>query len=200
MPDEAYATSSWEHTIDLNGASSNGSNIFSPNVSHTPPTTDPTLPTNSLSSPPRSSSESAGRTSSSKWRDSLSHSTLERRDTITTIHTNPETPNVVEPTFDESVLRMLCGLDVSRLLCAGGLVFGTQDFRLITVLHPAVAGPNQTEHGLMQGEPADRSPLFPDANRFCRRRRFSSRRGPRWRTSMAETCRNSPARRLSSTQ
>ena len=115
MPDEAYAPLSWEHAVDLNGASSNGSNPFSPNVSHTPPTTDPTLPTNPLSSPPRSSSESVGRTSSSKWRDSLSHATLERRDTITTITTTPETSNVVEPSFDENVLRMLCDLDVSGL-------------------------------------------------------------------------------------
>lgn len=117
MPDEAYAASSWEHDVDLNGASSSGSNPFSPNISYTPPTTDLTSPTNPLPSPPRSSSESVGRTLSLKWRDSLGHSTLERRDTITTIITNPDTSNVVEPSFDENVLRMLCDLDVSGLLC-----------------------------------------------------------------------------------
>jgi len=46
----------------------------------------------------------------------LGHTTLERRDTITTVTTNPETQNVVEPNFDENVLRMLCDLDVSDLL------------------------------------------------------------------------------------
>lgn len=116
MPDEAYAPSSWEHNVDPNGTSSSGSNNLSPNVSHTPPTTDPTSPTNPLSSLPRSSSESAGRTSSSKWRESLAQTTLERRDTITTATTNPEPPSVVEPSFDENVLRMLCDLDVSGLL------------------------------------------------------------------------------------
>ena len=116
MPDEVYASSSWEHNPDPNGTSSTVLNIFPQPISHTPPTTDPTLPTNLLSSPPRSSSESAGRTSSSKWRDSLSQTTLERRDTITTVTTNPETVNVVEPNFDENVLRMLCDLDVSGLL------------------------------------------------------------------------------------
>ena len=115
MPDEAYASPSWENSVDTNGASSSGSSNLPQNVSHTPQTTDPMSPTNLLSSPPRSSSDSAGRTLSSKWRESLGQTTLERRDTITTTTTNPETQNVVEPSFDENVLRMLCDLDVSGL-------------------------------------------------------------------------------------
>ena len=117
MPDEAYASLSREHHVDPDGASSGGLHSSFPNNPHTPSTTDPTSPTNPISSPPRSSSESAGRTSSVKWRESLNQATLERRDTITTITSNPDTPNVVEPNFDENVLRMLCGLDVSRSLC-----------------------------------------------------------------------------------
>jgi len=198
MPDEAYASSPREHHIDPNGASSGGLNSFSPNISHTSPTTDSIAPI-PLSSPPRSSSESAGRTSSSKWRESLSQATLERRDTITTITTNPDTANVVEPNFDEHVLRMLCGLDVSGSLY-GGPMFETQDPRLITVFRPVVTGQDQTEHGLLQGESSNRSPPFPDADHVCRRRRFSSRRGLRWRTSTPETCRNLPARPPSSTR
>ena len=113
MPDEVYASLSREHYVDPNGASP--VNSF-PNTPHTPSTTDHTSSTNPTSSPPRSSSESVGRTSS-KWRESLSQATLERRDTITTITSNPDTPSVVEPNFDENVLRMLCGLDVSGSLC-----------------------------------------------------------------------------------
>ena len=47
----------------------------------------------------------------------MGQTTLERRDTITTITTNPETQNLVEPNFDENVLRMLCDLDVSGFPC-----------------------------------------------------------------------------------
>ena len=113
MPDESGVTPSWEHSIDPNSLSPNGSNHISP---LTPLTSDSTFPANLLSSPPpRSSSESVTRTPSSKWRESIGQTTLERRDTVTTITTNPETTNVVEPSFDESVLRMLCDLDVSSL-------------------------------------------------------------------------------------
>ena len=72
-------------------------------------------------------------------------------------------------------------------------MFETQDLRLITVFRPVATGQNQTEHGLLQGESSDPSPPFPDADRVCRRRRFSSRRGLPWRMSTAETCRSLPA-------
>jgi hypothetical protein len=117
MPDEASVSPSWEYYVDPNSLLPSGSNPISPNLSQTPPTNDSAFSTNSLPSPPpRSSSESVGRTSSSKWRESVGQSTLERRGTVTTITTNPEVPNVVEPSFDENLLRMLCELDVSRLL------------------------------------------------------------------------------------
>lgn len=202
MPEEAYASSSWDRDLDPNEASFNDSNNFPPNLSLTPPTADYTPPTNLLPSPPRSSSESAGRTPS-KWRESQGQTTLERRDTITTITTNPETLNLVEPNFDENVLRMLCDLDVSGFPRAGEVGDcrnSTQCFRLITVFRPAATGQNQTKHCVVQGAPFDRSPLLLGANRFCRRLRFSSRRGPCWRTSMVGTCRNSLARHLSCTR
>ncbi|KAF9786398.1 RhoGAP-domain-containing protein [Thelephora terrestris] len=114
MPDEACVSPTWEHSADPNGLSPSGSNHISPNLLHTPPTSESTLPTTALSSPPpRSSSESVGRTPSSKWRESYGQSTLERRGTVTTITTNPETQNVAEPSFDENILRMLCDLDCS---------------------------------------------------------------------------------------
>jgi len=78
-------------------------------------------------------------------------------------------------------------------------VLGTQDLRLIIVFRPVVTGQNQTEHSVVQGVSSDHSPL-PPTDLSYRRRRFFSRRGPCWRMNMAGTCRNSPARRLSSMQ
>ncbi|KAF9477751.1 GTPase activating protein [Pholiota conissans] len=61
----------------------------------------------SSSSPqPRSSTESHGKSQS--WRDS-SAAQPDRRDTGSTIHS--AAPTLVEPTFDENVLRALCELD-----------------------------------------------------------------------------------------
>ncbi|KAG6907142.1 hypothetical protein DXG01_010361 [Tephrocybe rancida] len=60
---------------------------------------------------PRSSVDSAGRPSTSRWQDTetVMSSTTERRDTLATIQSEPA--NLVEPTFDENVLRALCELD-----------------------------------------------------------------------------------------
>lgn len=144
MPDEASVSHSWEYYLDPNGLSPSGSNPISPNIPHTPPTNDSTFPTNTLPSPPpRSSSESVGRTSSSKWRESFGQSTLERRGTVTTITTNPEAPNVVEPGFDENLLRMLCDLDVSGLSRRRGWCSGLRTSG--PVLRPAITGQNQAE-------------------------------------------------------
>jgi hypothetical protein len=59
---------------------------------------------------PRSSIDSAGRSSTSKWQESPPAATTERRDTLTTIHS--DSASLVEPSFDENVLRALCDLDV----------------------------------------------------------------------------------------
>lgn len=116
MPEEGYASSSWDHTdSDVAGASSSSSYPCA-HSAHTPPTTGPTSPVTSsgkhVSSPGRSSEDSAGRSSTSRWRENGPASTVERRDTITTITTTHEAPSVVEPSFDENVLRALCDLDV----------------------------------------------------------------------------------------
>lgn len=57
---------------------------------------------------PRSSTDSEGRlVFSSVWNDTPS---LDRRDTLATIH-SVDQPSLVEPGFDESILRALCDLD-----------------------------------------------------------------------------------------
>lgn len=75
----------------------------------------------STSPQPRSSSESYSRAPSDShgktprgqpWRDSS-----DRRDTLATIHSGA--PSLVEPTFDENILRALCELDVCTV-CANG--------------------------------------------------------------------------------
>ncbi|KDR67998.1 hypothetical protein GALMADRAFT_257554 [Galerina marginata CBS 339.88] len=64
----------------------------------------------STSPQPRSSTESSGKSPSSQpWRDNNATAFVDRRDTLSTIHSG--TPSLVEPTFDENVLRALCELD-----------------------------------------------------------------------------------------
>ncbi|KAH9074857.1 RhoGAP-domain-containing protein [Lactarius deliciosus] len=84
----------------------------SPNVAIT---SRPSLSSKSSSSPPRSSTEAdlAGRpspsaTATSRWRNSLPPA-VQRSDPAPATQTEPIA--VVEPTFDESVLRALCELD-----------------------------------------------------------------------------------------
>ncbi|KAH9039282.1 RhoGAP-domain-containing protein [Lactarius pseudohatsudake] len=84
----------------------------SPNVAIT---SRPSLSSKSSSSPPRSSTEAdlAGRpspsaTATSRWRNSLPPA-VQRSDPVPATQTEPIA--VVEPTFDESVLRALCELD-----------------------------------------------------------------------------------------
>lgn len=63
------------------------------------------------SPPPRSSSDSLGRSSTSRRRDSIPI-TVDRKDTLSTIPS--DVVSLVEPSFDENVLRALCELDVSK--------------------------------------------------------------------------------------
>ncbi|KAG8215039.1 Rho GTPase activation protein [Butyriboletus roseoflavus] len=60
------------------------------------------------SPPPRSSSDSLGRSSTSRRRDSIPI-VVDRRDTLSTIPS--DVASLVEPSFDENVLRALCELD-----------------------------------------------------------------------------------------
>jgi hypothetical protein len=77
------------------------------------PSDTPISPSTSGSPPPRSSVESPRRPSTSKYRDSIQVA-VERAETASFIHSEP--PTLVEPNFDESVLRSLCDLDVRLCL------------------------------------------------------------------------------------
>ncbi|TDL24106.1 GTPase activating protein [Rickenella mellea] len=99
------------HSFGRPSASGPSTNDMSPSrdspgshQSHAPPTSSTSI------SPPlrRSSLDSNGVThGSSKWRENLS--TLERQNTVSTAQS--ETANIVEPSFDENILRALCDMD-----------------------------------------------------------------------------------------
>lgn len=63
----------------------------------------------SISPPPRSSSDSERKSPNNFWQDAQT-SIPERHDTLATIH-SVQTPSLVDPSFDENVLRSLCELD-----------------------------------------------------------------------------------------
>lgn len=136
MPDEHYSSASWDYVDNASGASptasyashsitgrpsmstparEQGSSRGSPNTDTSPP--PPTAPSKSGSPPPRLSVESLSKSSAapSRWRESVS--TLERQNTISS--TVGEPVQLVEPSFDENVLRALCDMDVriSLLYC-----------------------------------------------------------------------------------
>lgn len=123
MPDERY--NSWDYVESappLSPTTSQASHslVQRPALSTTPSSKDqgssrgsstsgaspPTAPSKSGSPPPRESFDSPAKPSAPpvKWRESTS--TLERRETVSTL--GGEQLQVVEPTFDESVLRRLC--------------------------------------------------------------------------------------------
>lgn len=66
---------------------------------------------NSMSSQPRSSSDSRSKSPTSQpWRDTATTSS-DRPEALSAKHSR--TPSLVEPSFDENVLRALCELDVN---------------------------------------------------------------------------------------
>jgi hypothetical protein len=75
----------------------------------------------SISPSPRSSSDSERKSPNNFWQDAQT-SLPERRDTLATIH-SVETPSLVDPSFDENVLRSLCELDVRYLLSPCDIYF-----------------------------------------------------------------------------
>jgi Rho GTPase-activating protein RGD1 len=92
-------------------SSTSASTSNSPNVAIP---SRPSLSSKSSSSPPRSSTEvdfvgKSPPSATARWRNSLS--ATQRADT--TSSTQSDSNTVVEPGFDESVLRALCDLDVS---------------------------------------------------------------------------------------
>lgn len=118
MADEGYSSTAWESTdnSEFNTSQTPHFGLFQPNSpsltiheSATAPALS-SLPVKPSSPPPRSSSDSLGRTSSSRWRDSVPV-TIERKDTLSMIPS--DAVSLVETSFDENVLRVLCELDVS---------------------------------------------------------------------------------------
>ncbi|KAH7905642.1 Rho GTPase activation protein [Hygrophoropsis aurantiaca] len=110
MADDGYSSSAWESTD--NSDPNHPSYLFqqTPSALHESSTSPAvsSLIVKPSSPPPRSSSESLGRSSTSKWRDSVSV-TVERKDTLSTIPS--DVASLVEANFDENVLRALCELD-----------------------------------------------------------------------------------------
>lgn len=78
----------------------------------TSPTLSSSLPLKPSSPPPRSSSDSPERSSLSKYHDSIPIA-VERKDTLFYPPSEGGHGHVVDPSFDENVLRALCDLDVS---------------------------------------------------------------------------------------
>ncbi|KAG2048512.1 RhoGAP-domain-containing protein [Suillus hirtellus] len=115
MADEGYSSTAWESTDnpDPNASQTPYYGLFQPNSpsliheSATAPALS-SLPVKPSSPPPRSSSDSLGRSSSSRWRDSVPV-TIERKDTLSVIPS--DAISLVETSFDENVLRVLCELD-----------------------------------------------------------------------------------------
>ncbi|KAH8111067.1 RhoGAP-domain-containing protein [Phellopilus nigrolimitatus] len=128
MPDDHYTSSSWDYVDNAPGISpttsqASHSQLRRPSMSSTPSAKDqgsskgsltsgtspPTAPSKSVSPPPRSSLDSSTKLSAppTTWRESLT--ALESRDTVSTAA--GETLQLVEPTFDENVLRALCDMD-----------------------------------------------------------------------------------------
>jgi len=119
MADDGYSSTAWESTdnSDPNTNQTPIHGLFRPNnpslihESATAPALS-LLPVKSSSPPPRSSSDSLGRSSTSRWRDSVPV-TIEHKDAQSALPA--DAISLVEPSFDENVLRVLCELDVSIL-------------------------------------------------------------------------------------
>lgn len=127
MGDDGYSPSVWDST-DHSDPSNPGHTpygLFQPgnlpllHESATAPALT-FVPGKPSSPPPRSSSDSLGRSSTSRRRDSIPI-TVDRKDTLSTIPS--DVVSLVEPSFDENVLRALCELDVS----GAALAFATGD-------------------------------------------------------------------------
>lgn len=118
MADEGYTSSTtWpggdssDHTDGLHNSNSYGRPSFQ-SLDSVDESSSSGLHVLSTSPQPRSSTDSAGRSPLTQpWRDPGTALPADRRDTLSTIHSNP--PSLVEPSFDENVLRALCELDVS---------------------------------------------------------------------------------------
>jgi hypothetical protein len=129
IADEAVSPGSTDgHAIVGSPTATNGPHPFQPHPAQSPTSAStsnspnvaiqsrPSLSSKSSSSPPRSSTEVdfVGKSSPSataRWRNSLP--ATQRADVTSSAQSDANT--VVEPGFDESVLRALCELDVSGM-------------------------------------------------------------------------------------
>ncbi|KAF8141964.1 hypothetical protein EV363DRAFT_1249073 [Boletus edulis] len=115
MGDDGYSPSVWDST-DHSDPSNPGHTPYGlhpGNLSflHESATTPAFMsaPGKPSSPPPRSSSDSLGRSSTSRRRDSSIPITVDRKDTLSTVPS--DVVSLVEPSFDENILRALCELD-----------------------------------------------------------------------------------------
>lgn len=172
MADGHFSTSSWDaHDIDRAGSptasATSHSQLEARRIGHArsssssspsttslrgSPTSDaastaPTAPSKSVSPQPRQSFDSPSRAFEQRgWRDSTF--TLERRSTMSTIA--GEGMQIVEPSFDENVLRALCDMDVSdtyHLSDEGELMP-----QVTLVCSPTTLRSNKAESRLLSGE------------------------------------------------
>ncbi|KAF5383545.1 hypothetical protein D9615_003740 [Tricholomella constricta] len=109
MAEEGYLSSAWESgdQSDFQNGGGHGRPQLRTFEPIEPSSSSPRI--TSTSPIPRSSVDSAGRSSTSRWQESPPASTTERRDMLTTMQS--DTTSLVETTFDENVLRALCDLD-----------------------------------------------------------------------------------------
>ncbi len=81
------------------------------------------------------------------WRDNTQAVPMERRDiSLSTLESG--TPSLVEPTFDENVLRALCELDVC-IKCSNDTSLAKSFCSFIQVWCATASRSNQAEHGFM---------------------------------------------------
>ncbi|KAG6835147.1 hypothetical protein H0H93_004421 [Arthromyces matolae] len=113
MADDGYLSSAWESgDSEFQNSAGHGRpqlrTFESAESSSTNTRVDVTSPL-----PPRTSVDSIGQSSTSRWQESPipQVTTPEPRDNASTVNIEPS--NLVETTFDESVLRALCDLDTS---------------------------------------------------------------------------------------
>lgn len=125
IADEAGSTDG--HAVVGSPTATNGPHPFQPHPAQPPLSVStsnppnvtipsrPSLSSKSSSSPPRSSTDvdfvgkSSPPSATARWRNSLA--ATQRTDVASSAQS--DSPTVVEPGFDESVLRALCDLDVS---------------------------------------------------------------------------------------
>ncbi|KAG6827153.1 hypothetical protein H0H92_013004 [Tricholoma furcatifolium] len=112
MTEEAYLSSAWESgdQSDFQNSAGHGRPQLRTFDSAEASSSNTHVDFSSSPIPPRSSVDSGGRPSTSMWQESPPPmGATDRRDASST--TQHEQVNLVEPTFDENVLRALCELD-----------------------------------------------------------------------------------------